>query len=110
MARKNEVIVQCQKCKKMEARVKRVIFDDDGSVYTQHPWVMGMLFFVIGIALIPRIPDLYKIPAGAILLMAGTYVVARSFLKRRRLPRGREMYCHSCYHFWWEKDPVNREI
>jgi hypothetical protein len=107
MAKRKEEIVQCQKCKKMEARVKHVIFDKDGSVYTRHPWVVGMIFLVVGIAAIPRLPDVYKIPVGIVLIIGGAIVVARAYQERRTLPRGREMYCHACYHFWWEKDPVN---
>ncbi len=60
MAKKKEELVQCKKCGKMEARVKHVIFDDDGSVYTQHPWMLGMIFMVVGIALIPRIRTCLK--------------------------------------------------
>ncbi|RPI24429.1 MAG: hypothetical protein EHM70_21325 [Chloroflexota bacterium] len=92
----------------MEARVTRVILDDDGTVYTQHPWVMGMLFIVLGLALVPRVPEIWQIPLGAALAIAGSVIVVRTILKRHRLPRGREMYCHSCYHFWWEKDPVKK--
>lgn len=109
MAKKPEEIVRCEKCGKKETRVTHVILDKEMKVYTTHPGVMLLLFVAIGIVGIPLLPVALKIPVGVGLGIIGAVVVVRVYLTRKNLPRGREMYCHSCYHFWWELDPVEAE-
>ncbi|HWR66779.1 MAG TPA: hypothetical protein VN364_11740 [Bellilinea sp.] len=109
MAKKQEELVRCEKCNKKEARVKHVILDKNMQVYTTHPWVMMLLFVAIGIVGIPYLPEVWKIPVGVALGIVGAVVVVRVYNTRKSLPRGREMYCHSCYHFWWELDPVKNK-
>lgn len=106
MAKKPEVIVRCEKCGKKEARVTRVILDKDMKVYTTHPWVMMLLFVAMGIVGLPMLPEAYKIPVGVVLGIVGAVVVVKVYWTRKGLPRGTENYCHSCYHYWWEVDPV----
>ena len=108
MAKKPEEIVRCEKCNKKEARVTHVILDKEMKVYTTHPWVMGLLFLAAGIVVIPQVPEVWQIPLGAVLVIIGSVVAARVYFTRKSLPRGREMYCHSCYHFWYEVDPVRK--
>jgi hypothetical protein len=109
MAKKPEEIVQCEKCKKHEARVTHVLLDEKGKVYTSHPIVVAMIFVGIGMAFIPQLPDLWKLIAGAALIVGGSYATVKTYFKRRSVSPGREIYCHSCYHYWWEYDSTPKK-
>jgi hypothetical protein len=108
--KKIEVITTCEKCGKKEARVEKVMLDEQDEVYNMRWWIPILIMAGIGIVAYPYIPAALQIPGGILLAVAGVVYAKKVIQQRKRIVQGKEIYCHACYHFWWEKEVNGRTV
>lgn len=108
--KKPEVIVPCEKCGKPEARVIKVMLDENDEVYNMRWWVPFLLMIGIGIIAYQYIPAALRIPGAILLTVAGVLYANRIVQQRKKIVPGKEIYCHACFHFWWEKEVNGRTV
>ena len=108
--KKPTVITTCEKCGKHEARVTKVNLDENNEVYNLRWWVPILIAIGIGIVASQYVPKAYHIPGAILLAVAGIYNAWKVVQERKKIVPGKEIYCHACYHFWWEKEENGRTV
>jgi len=108
--KKIEVITTCEKCGKKEARVKAVKLDEENEVYNLRWWIPILVVIGIGIVASQYVPKAFHVPGAILLAIAGIYNSYRVIQERKKIVPAKEIYCHACYHFWWEKEENGRTV
>ncbi|MGB4594547.1 MAG: hypothetical protein WBI14_01405 [Anaerolineaceae bacterium] len=108
--KKPEIIVTCEKCGKREARVLSVMLDNENEVYNLRWWVPILVVIGVGIVAYQYAPKVLHIPGAILLAATGVYFAYKVIQERKNIVPGKEIYCHACYHFWWEKQVDGKTV
>lgn len=108
--KKPEVIITCEKCGMKEARVEKVMLDEHNEVYNMRWWIPILVMVGIGIVAYSYVPSVLHIPGVILLGVAGVVYAYRIIQQRKKIVRGKEIYCHACFHFWWEKEVDGKTV